>query len=545
MKKLFNFCTSIYFVNVLAISIFVTQIWAKFISNFDPLYSDPFHHGEYVTALQFVIAGNLNFFTIHGAMDWIPAFFSQTLFGLGQLFLPTTLTYTALEILASVLLFSIVYLMTDKHNQYRTIILILSAFLVSSLVSARDAFLLITILVFFLSQKCMSNPCRNILAIVLGITLALNLLWSFDRGVAGIAAIGLACLILMIKQKHYLLTFASFIATILVLNYIGALSFQNYIANFQFLLATSSQWGYGFTKHPVILTALTTIPNGWAIYFLLKQLRLTIGNNLDASANLVCLIILTILMYKVGTNRADVTHVLMALWAPALSFLYLHEKFHVKWPLVFNVTITISIILLARKTHVPLMYLVALIPALYVVQAKLPRLENVSLLNKSVIVLFAIPMLIFSLFNLFSQPSKNDNLWQSQSLYTTTNQSLVSDRINWVSSEILNAGSTCIFDFSNNGVINGITGLQACTKYLYPIYATQAYEADMLEELMQHNPPVVVFSSDVWSFNIDGKSMHDRLPKITQYLLKNYPYEQCNYGYCLRYMNQPSEKVNE
>jgi hypothetical protein len=53
--------------------------------------------------------------------------------------------------------------------------------------------------------------------------------------------------------------------------------------------------------------------------------------------------------------------------------------------------------------------------------------------------------------------------------------------------------------------------------------------------LQERNPPVVVFSSTDTHFSIDGKTMHERLPDLKEYLLKAYPVEQCNFGYCLRY----------
>ena len=87
-----------------------------------------------------------------------------------------------------------------------------------------------------------------------------------------------------------------------------------------------------------------------------------------------------------------------------------------------------------------------------------------------------------------------------------------------------------------------MTGLPSCTKYIYPVYASQRYELDMIQQLQKRNPPVVVYSSTHWAFQIDGRSMHDRFPELKKYLLKTYQYEKCDFGYCLRYLNQqPTE----
>lgn len=540
MKKLFDLQNNNRLIHIFALGILFTAIWAKFFAIGDAFYSDPFHHGEFVASLQSVFAGNVNFFTIHGAMDWLPALFSQHFFELKQYFQPTMLAYNTLSALASLFLYATIVLLTSKNNQYRAVILMVSAAVSVYLVGIRDVFLLLTIWVYFLSERCSSKQWRNLLELALGVALAANLFWSFDRGVVGIAGIGFACLIMVVKEKRHLLSMVSFILSLGALHWLGALSFSNYVANFQFLLATSSQWSYGFAKNPIILSALVAIPNGWAIYYLVKQLHQTIRVNWKETANLISLVILTILMYKIGINRADGGHVIMALWMPALVFLYLHERCVVKWTNIFNITIIISIMWLAKKSGVPVLYFGMLIPAIYVIQTKFPKLTYDLASPKLAIIALAIPLLFANTLKISSQYTQGSYQWTSKISAPPTNQSLVSESIQWVSTEISNTGSSCIFDLSNNGVINGITSLPACTKYIYPVYATQRYEADMLKELQQKNPPVIVFSSTYWSFSIDGKSMHDRFPALKNYLLKTYPYEKCNLGYCLRYMNQPS-----
>lgn len=540
MKKLFDLHNNNSLIHIFAFGILFTRIWARFFAIGDAFYSDPFHHGEFVASLQSMLAGNVKFFTIHGAMDWVPAWFSQRLFGLDKYFLPTMLVYNTLSAFAGLFLYTTIFLLTSKNNQYRAIILMISAVLSAYLVGIRDVFLLLAIWVYFLSERCSSKQWRNVLELTLGVLLAVNLFWSFDRGMAAIAGLGIACIVIAVAERRYLLSMLSFSFSLGALHWVGALSFSNYAANFQFLMATSSQWSHGFAKEPVTLSALVAIPNGWAIYYLLKQLHQQFRVNWKETANLISLVILTILMFKIGVNRADGLHVIMALWVPSLAFLYLHERCTVKWPMFFNITIIISIMWLAKKTDMHVLYFGILIPAIYVIQTKFPKLTYDLALPKLGIIALAIPLLFTNIVIISSKYTQGSFQWMPKVLTPPTNQSLVSDSIKWVSEEILKAGSHCVFDLSNNGVINGITSLPACTKYIYPVYATQRYEADMLEELQQHNPPVIVFSSTYWSFSIDGKSMHGRFPALKNYLLKTYPYEKCNLGYCLRYVNQPS-----
>ena len=374
----------------------------------------------------------------------------------------------------------------------------------------------------------------------MGISLAVNLFWSFDRGIAGIAGIGLACLVLAVSERRYLLSMGSFVASIFAMVWMGALSFSVYVENLEFLLTTSFQWSYGYSKFvPIFWTVVVAVPNGWAIYYLGKQLYQVIRSSWKETAHLLLLIVLSGLMFKVGINRADAPHVVMALWMPAIAFLYLRGEYAGKLSMFANATIMISIIWLALRWGNYWFCFGAIVPAIYAIETRYPKFTGYLASPKSAIVVFAIPLLFVNILKISSNYSHNAYLWTSQVSAPPTNRSLVNESIQWVSSEMLKVNSHCVFDLSNNGVINGVTGLPACTKYTYPVYATQRYEADMLQQLQQRNPPVVVFSSTHWAFSINGKSMHDRFPELKSYMVKTYPYEKCNFGYCLRYVNKP------
>jgi hypothetical protein len=539
MKRFFSLQSN-WLIHFFALSILLTGVWATLFPLGYALYDDPFHHGEFVASLPSVLGGNINFFTIHGAMDWLPAWFSQQVFGIDKHFLPTMLAHASLGALASLFLYFVIALLTNRDNKYRSIILLTSAVLAVYLVGDRDIFLVLSIWLYFLCERNLSQRGCNLFEIALGMSLAINLLWSFDRGAAGIVGIGLACLITVVSEKRFLLSILSFSITLEMLHWIGVLSFSNYINNFQFLMATSSQWSYGYAKFGFVLfTTLVSIPNGWAIYYLGKQLHQKSQIGWGKTASIISLAILTILMFKIGINRADFQHVVMALWMPALTFLYLYKINALKLSVFANATIMFAIIWLALRGNNFWILFGAIIPAIYVNESKYPRLTSYITSQKFAIITFAIPLIFFNMFRMSSNFYQNGYQWMSQLSVPPTNQLLVSESIQWVSAEILKIGSHCVFDLSNNGVINGVTGLPACTKYIYPVYATQRYEADMIQQLLENNPPVVVFSTTYSSFKVSGDTMHDHFPALKEYLVKAYPYEKCNFGYCLRYVNQP------
>lgn len=540
MKKLFDLQINNWLIHIFAIGILLTGAWVKFFTLGNAFYSDTFHHGEFVSSPPSLLAGNINFFTLHGAMDWLPAWFSQQVFGAERHFLPTMLIHASLSALAGLFLYCVIALLTGRNSKYRATILIVSAVLAVYLVDTRDIFLILAILLYFLCEESSSQRGRNVLEIALGMLLAINLLWSFDRGITGIAGIGFACLILVVAERRYLLSIIVFVISLWILHWIGALSFSRYIDNFQFLLATSSQWSYGYTIfEPVLFTILVAIPNGWAIYYLGKQLHQAIRTSWKETAHLSLLIILSILMFKIATNRADTWHVVMALWMPALAFLYVCRNNAVKLSIFAYATTTIAIVWLAFTGLGYWVLSGSIIPIIFAIETKYPKFTRYLASPILAIVAIAIPVLLAGILKISSLYSQGGYQWMSQVSSPPTNQSLANASTLWVSAEILKVGSNCVFDLSNNGVINGVTGLPACTKYTYPVYATQRYEKDMLQQLQRRNPPAVVFFSAYWSFSIDGKSMHDRFPELTDYLVKAYPYEKCNWGYCLRFVNQP------
>jgi hypothetical protein len=91
---------------------------------------------------------------------------------------------------------------------------------------------------------------------------------------------------------------------------------------------------------------------------------------------------------------------------------------------------------------------------------------------------------------------------------------------------------------SNNGVINGITELPSCSRSVYIVYATRAYEASIIGDLMTKKPETIISSTSFWSYAIDGHPMHLRFPELNEFILKNYPVEECKFDYCVRYIHK-------
>lgn len=543
MMKILDFHKNPWLIHTVAIVILLLGGIVKFYSHSGIVYDDPFHYGEYVATLPSVMMGKMSFLTIHGALDWLPAWVAQLFDSTERHFLLTKVLYATLNLFACFLLYLIIILLDSSYSKYGSIIILIASAVTIYMVTDRDVFLLLSIFLFFLHQRSLEFKFyASLLEVSLGIALAMNLFWSFDRGIVGIAGIGGACLILFSSERRHLITIFSFSLFIAVLSWMGALSFSDYLINFRFLTNTSSQWGYGFQKLPVLMTLVAAICNVMAGYYLVKGFFSSCGNDWREAANLYLIFVLCLLMFKIGINRADLVHIAMALWMPMLAYLYLRIKQKISTRLIYIVLLMLMMSGLGLIAVWQGMYLLGVcvfIPALYIVEKKFPKLSIKVEDSRWTVLIFAFVLIsingaFFTLTLIHERYS-----WLAQITDPPHNGLLVDKSIQWVSAEILKAGSNCVFDLSNNGVINGVAGLPACTKYTYPVYATQQYEADMLRELQQSNPPVVVFSSTHWAFKIDGRSMHDRFPELKNYILKTYQYEKCNFGYCLRYVKQP------
>jgi hypothetical protein len=547
MKKLFDLKNNNWLIHLIAIGVLLLGAFVNFFPHSGIFFDDPFHYGEYVATLPSVLVGEMSFITIHGALDWMPAWIAQLFVGTERHFLITMALYAVLNLIACFLLYLIITLFAQAHIKYWAFILLVSSVTAIYLVSHKDVFLLLSIFLFFLHQRFLQSELQaRLLEVSLGIALAVGMFWSFDRGVAGIGGIGGACMILFATERRHSITVISFILFIAIFSWMGFFSFTDHIDNFKFLLATSSQWSYGFQRFAVLMTLVAAIFNAMAAYYLVKGFFRSYGNDWRELANIYLIFVLCLIMLKIGINRADMGHIDMALWMPILAYLYLRIKQKERPNILFLVILTLMTsglgLIAAWYGRQYLLGVSTIIPVLYIVENKFPKLSTKFTDSRWAVFIFAFVVIsingTFFTLNLIHERYQ----WLVQITNPPRNELLVDESIRWVSTEILKAGSNCVFDLSNHGVINGVSGLSACTRYTYPVYATQHYEADMIQQLQKRSPPVVVYSSTHVAFEIDGRSMHDRFPELKKYMLKTYQYEKCNFGYCLRYLHQPTEK---
>ena len=500
---------------------------------------DPFHHGEYFAATSSLMADQPGFhpLTIHGALDFIPSLIAQTFFGRETYFFPTWFIYQLLSFFAGIIFLAIIFEITKKIKN-NSVILFASALLAPSLVGYKDAALLISIYLYLLIQHKNLPRINVLLEVCFGFVVALGLFWSFDRGIAGVASLGVACIIHAYKNRLYLLSLGIFVLSVILLASIShQFSLENYWDNMKILIDTSSQWSYGWKTNTIILTAFLGFSNVIANWLLIS-LNINSKFSIINLPNSIFLIILSIFLFKIGSNRADVHHVVTGLWGPLLAGLYWYSAesrsgMDLSQKIVLSMFLMFTVIVGWKFGVIPLIPIAALIAVGIV---KTIHSSDSSLMANKVIATTLLVPLFTAFYSISGGMSSGGYKWIGYFMSKPSNTEMATDGVRWASQELLNSGSRCVFDLSNNGVINGLTSLPSCSRFVYPVYANQHYEEEIIDSLKTKQPRAIVYSSTYWSYSIDGRSMPARLPTLDKFLLREYSNEKCSFGYCVRYL---------
>ncbi len=501
---------------------------------------DSFHQGEYfVSAISILSANALTSLplTIHGALDYIPAMLAIRIWGIEHYFLPTVALFRLLNVVSTFLLIAICFELT-KQRRYRRVLLFAVAVLATHMVGYRDLVLLCALYVFVLLMHRTLRPCEElVLLLIFGVLVAFGMHWSYDRGIAGALSLGVATLYLAYNRKNYFLSLATFIVTIFLMNISSPLfSLVNYVDNIKILVETSAQWSYGVQRDAVTLTVFAVLMNILAIAAAM-YCCLRMNKSFNSIATLIAFAVLAIFMLKAGTNRADLIHIYWALWMPLLlAVLTLDNDDHFpvsRSIIIVTVTVIATALILAylyRSAGLFLLVCSGIFAASYPVVKREP-----SWAFRVVTGLVSIAVLLM-FYSSIKAVRNGEYAWINRVLSPPENFALVSDAELWVTVQLKQSNASCVFDLVNNGVIVGLANMPSCSRFVYPIYASKKYEAELISAVRKSRPSAIVYSSSYGAYRIDGKSMRDRYPELDLLLLDMYPVESCAYEYCVRYL---------
>ncbi len=140
---------------------------------------------------------------------------AETWFGAQHTFLVTQILYGLCNTGAALLLWGTAVLLCPvPKGRARLILLVAMGAVATQVVGYRDLFLLLSLFLFCLHRKVETTPRRLVCEVLLGLAAGFNLFWSYDRGIAGVLAIGSAVLLTLLLHRRHFLSLLTFVATV-------------------------------------------------------------------------------------------------------------------------------------------------------------------------------------------------------------------------------------------------------------------------------------------------------------------------------------------
>ena len=481
---------------------------------------DGFHEGEYliaVTAIRDYYLGTSAFpVLVHGAMDFIPALMAGKVAGQEYLIVWTRLFNTLIVALCWVVYMDLVRTVLRNHAQR---LVLLGAFIAlfffmtnaadtdpvhrqQSFIGTRDLFLMLSIWGTAKAAVCVRSFASLVFLILSGLAAALCLYWSYDRGV--IAGVWMIMLSLgFIYQRKYKST------AVLLLSYVAGL----FLASSIKILGTLAE---------AINNVLYWVKSSGDVWYMpLKGKMMAIPG--AVSLMLFALLVLAFAVQWVLNNRQHrfAPHVMgiMLMQAVFLTKLYSLPSFptnhYFVWPSIILLMIIAPELTWAR-----------------ILNAQLTNFWREghgwhAATRGNKILFGALVMLTLSFF---SNAVALSALTVRSAVKTHTNMELL-DIQRYALDGLVTENLSCVFLWTNEGVLSLFLKKPACTKYAYPVYISRAQEATVLGELKKNPPGLIVYDSPFWSTAIFGRTMKERLPAIDQFINENYVFSKNRHGY--------------
>lgn len=505
------------------------------------LLKDRFHEGElFANAMEYIGNGSTEQrgLPIHGLLDILPSILTSIVWGNDHHFIPTYAFLKFLDFISALLLVLIASRLTSRSAHRLSWLLVPFSFIAPFLVGSRDLMLLLSLFQFI---YLIQGPTKNRSVIVLllfGSICAIALFYCYDRGIASTVALGISSLYLAWFERRVFYAIISFFGTVLLLLSISDLfAIDWYLRNIEYLVASSPEWRYDWTIVTIVFTTYAVLLNSLSLFMLWSNRPTPFKRN-DAIALIIALTALSFFMLKIGINRADSNHIFMASWVPCLILMFLGKRFYFDLRDASVIGILILVVLLVTMavflgfwsaTSSLILVIIPLILIFVLFDFK----ANRSFHTLAVAVLTLACITLASGY-ILKAVAKRQYAWIMHVWSPPLNEQVSEPSVRWVTNELLESGAQCVFDMSNNGLINGLSLLPSCSRFTYPIYAAPQYEDILINDLARANPPAIIYSSDYWSYKIDGFSMKDRYENLDIVLRRTFPVKICSADYCIR-----------
>lgn len=467
---------------------------------------DRFHEGEYLGLASSVGIGPPGFYPIlaHGMLDYIPYDIAWAIWGPDRTISSVRAINAFLTGLTMLTFAHCLFAMAGRRYSTQISAAILTVVLFISIngyridhpqlhqgaPSVRDLFLFIE-LSFIIALLGEQNFRANLLfSILLGISAAVGLFWSYNRGLIGIAILSVFLLdLLIIKRKVQqvsviCLSGAAVIALIAMFDPNGILGHLN---NIYFWLSAPPPDGGGAPRsveHHLfrgtqLLIAASACLSGTLLFSTLHAKIKKQDDPLPVTLAVI-LLLLNLAFVQIALSRPDVQHTQFGIPCLILTLIGVLQCF---------------------------------------------RPGNAAMAPLPLIGLCVGAGLIFGSL---------DSTWASVGAikrnlsYVVSgfpaNGTLVSHESVAVAAALRTTHQRCLVNFDNDGMRYLQTGLPSCSRFTYLSYARSDSENSLINDLDRTRPEAIIWASNLWSFRIDGETAVDRMPNLGRWVLRNYPH---------------------
>ncbi|MBF0136545.1 MAG: hypothetical protein HQL65_09920 [Magnetococcales bacterium] len=527
------------------------------------IFTDQYHGGEFFAALSTILYDKTGLYpiTIHGALDYIPGLIAVKIFGPNNYLFATGIFYNFLDFLSKIALIVLVFELIKKKPVSILLALGLTV-AIMNFSGYRSLFLVLAIYLFFLIQNEYGLRTRLFLEICFGLVLAFGVFWSFNRGLAGVVSLGVAAVLHAYQTRRYLVSMGVFFISIISFGYISSyFSLENYIENIKILIDLAD--GYVYTgKDSAVFFKILIGVHCFLVAILLVWSVIKDKFQIEHLANSLMMIVLLLFMYKIVSDKADRVHFVSGMLGPVIAGAYFYsriqiEKYYILQKITSGLMLAYFLLMSRYSWFIPFMgnhtvditfpreLSVALILlgvfSFFQVFNRLMNTYKIYWLALGSVLVLGMSRFILILFGLYS----GQYHWTDRFSTLPPNAESVMKGVRWASGELLESGTSCLFDFSSNGTINGLSGLPNCTRFSTLVYAAQSHEKEIIATIKKKKPKAVVYSSTHWAFRINNLSMHVKFPELNNLFLKEYTEEKCQHGLCVRYLTESNYSASE
>jgi len=481
-----------------------------------------FHIGELFPTNIYMEAGEASGapITVHGALDFIPAWISAYIFPVQAHTYATIIAMAACAVIAQIIFILLLTGLVPRSRSFLPFMFVIGL-IASQTVHYRDLGLILSIYLFYLSFASRPGRHQNILLLATGAATYIGFLWSWNRGVPGFIALAIAMSVLAISgRRQYWLGLVSMVATSLVLaSLFPVFRPQTVLENLSILLKVTESTGYDWAFDGGLSTRI-----GFLVIYLVSTIAMAIyvvkqprGAWKYAQATLWG--VLLIASIKIAFDRFDWQHQMPSIWV-CLSMLIISGPAVAatvnRSQLILSSAAFVGVLWLSIGSSQPLVVLLAAL-ALASLSVSMPITEMTAVWTLLCLFILVTQLGFANSFRLGDPMELLQRFTAGPAL--TTNQE-------WLLAQV--ARQPCLVDLTYRGMISELTHVPSCFRYSTLSWVPTGSQPELIKNLESQSPDVIVWPKGLGTSNTKSSN------SFINWIEVQYPYTQCKGDECIR-----------